>query len=481
MIVSPVRNIKKLSQCLKPANTLKKSPLSLMRTARKGNILAQMTSTTVKRGYTNHYQESLVTNTKMISVSDQDISGISPLVNDTRTGVLDITAKNETKKVVQRKHVRSPVINNKVQRKTNSFKADDFEKQLKKKHQEVLALNRKINKLEESLSEKNKIIKDLEIKFPKMLSEMSRGLGKDPDKLKVNIELKETIKRNRQLSGSHERNEKLLKVKDDKIKFATIERDKALDELKIKEREVRELKASFLVLEQKIPHFVAKLDDRETEIRKIASENCDVKYKLKVMNEENIAKMIELEKLSSEIIDLQIQIDENELEREEISTKLQLEASKVINLKDEVKNLKQELAVKRFRSSLPTLTEDNVHEVTNNEEEEDEVFEKMNIDEYQGGGDLSTASSIFTTDSSTMSESEYDISVGTLAKAEELDEKVRAMWTRLSSRDEALCQLHNNHKNFGMSVTKLKSDLSQSMLQNNTFHDNVTSAKKLFF
>ena len=418
VIVSPVRNIKRLSQCLKPANTLKKSPLSLMRTARKGNILAQMTSTTVKSGYTNanHYQESLVTNTKMISVSDHDISGISPLVNDTRTGVLDITAKNETKKVVQRKQVRSPVISNKVQRKTNSVKADDFEKQLKKKHQEVLALNRKINKLEESLSEKNKIIKDLEIKFPKMLSEMSRGMGKDPDKLKVSIELKETIKRNRQLSGSHERNEKLLKVKDDKIKFATIERDKALDELKIKEREVRELKASFLVLEQKIPHFVAKLEERETEIRKVVSENCDLKYKLKVMNEENIAKMIELEKLSSEIIDLQIQIDENGLEREEISTKLQREARKVINLEDEVNKLKQELAVKRFRSSLPTLTEDNVQEVTHNEEEEDEVFEKMNIDEYQGGGDLSTASSAFTTDSSTMSESEYDISVGTIAK-----------------------------------------------------------------
>ena len=416
MIVSPVKNIKKLSQCLKPANTLKKSPASLMRTARKGNVLAQMTSTTVKRGYTNHYQESLLTNTKMISVSDQDISGISPLLNDTRTGVLDITAKNETKKVVQRKQVRSPVNNNKVQRKTNAIKADDFEKQLKKKHQEVLALNRKINKLEESLSEKNKIIKDLEIKFPKMLSEMSRGLGKDPEKLKVNIELKETIKRNRQLSGSHERNEKLLKVKDDKIKFATIERDKALDELKTKEREARELKASFLVLEQKIPYFVTKLEERETEIRKIASENCDLKYKLKVINEENIAKMIELEKLSSEIIDLQVQSDENELEREEISTKLKLEAIKVNNLEDEVKTLKHELAVKRLRSSLSTLTEDNIHEIIHSGEEEDEVFEKMNIDEYQGGGDLSTASSVFTTDSSTMSESEYDISVGTLAK-----------------------------------------------------------------
>merc|ERR1719312_1278001 len=253
-----------------------------MRTARKGNVLAQMTSTTVKRGYTNHYQESLLTNTKMISVSDQDISGISPLVNDTRTGLLDITAKKETKKVVPRKQVRSPVNNNKVQRKTNTIKSDDFEKQLKKKHLEVLALNRKINKLEESLNEKNKIIKDLEIKFPKMLSEMSRGLGKDPDKLKVNIELKESIKRNRQLSGSHERNEKLLKIKDDKIKLVTHERDKALDELKTKEREGRELRSSLLDLEQKIPHFVNKLEDKETEIRKVSNENCDLKYKLKV-------------------------------------------------------------------------------------------------------------------------------------------------------------------------------------------------------
>ena len=69
VIVSPVKNIKKLSQCLKPANTLKKSPASLMRTARKGNVLAQMTSTTVKRGYTNYYQESLLTNTRPMSAT----------------------------------------------------------------------------------------------------------------------------------------------------------------------------------------------------------------------------------------------------------------------------------------------------------------------------------------------------------------------------------------------------------------------------
>lgn len=46
------------------------------------------------------------------------------------------------------------------------------------------------------------------------------------------------------------------------------------------------------------------------------------------------------------------------------------------------------------------------------------MFEKMNVDEYQGDGDLSSASSVFMTDSSTVSESEYDISAGTLTRVE---------------------------------------------------------------
>ena len=77
--------------------------------------------------------------------------------------------------------------------------------------------------------------------------------------------------------------------------------------------------------------------------------------------------------------------------------------------------------MKRFRGSLPTLTEDNVNKVTDigykEAEGEDDVFENMNIDEYQGDeGDLSSVSSVFMTDSSNMSESEYDISAGTLAR-----------------------------------------------------------------
>ena len=47
----------------------------------------------------------------------------------------------------------------------------------------------------------------------------------------------------------------------------------------------------------------------------------------------------------------------------------------------------------------------------------DKNVKNMNIDENQGDeGDLSSVSSVFMTDSSNMSESEYDISAGTLAR-----------------------------------------------------------------
>ena len=389
---------------------------------RKGNILAQMTSTTTKRGQSNHYQESLLTTTKVISMSDQDISGISPLVNDSRTGLLDITpsVRKEARKTVSRKHIKSPVNNNKVLRKPKSTRGEDLEKQLKKKNLEALALNRKINKLEESLNEKNKIIKDLEIKFPKMLSELSRGLGKDPDKLKVSIELKDTIKRNRQLSESQERNEKLLKIKDDKIKNVIHERDKALDEMRMKEREVRELRSSLQALEEKVPLLVTRLEDREQQVRKMIDENLELKFKLRTINEDNIVKTTELEKLASEMVDLNLQMEDRECHldtllrtNEDLSRKLRREEEKVSHLEDKVSRLNQELVVRRFRVSLLTLTEDNVASVT--KEEEDEVFDKMNIDEYHG--DLSTASSsVIVTDASTVSESEYDVSAATLAK-----------------------------------------------------------------
>ena len=229
---SPKCDDKKLNVCMKKVNNVKTSPVNLLKTTRKGNILTPMTSTVHKKGVSssNQYQESLMKNTKLISISENDISGIAPLSSgQSKCSLLNLTPKitisqtsssnkNASKKTVPRKTVKSPLNNNRLM--SRKSKVEDLEQQLKKKCGDIISLNRKINKLEETLSEKTKMIKDLEIKFPKMLSELSRGLGKDPEKLKVNMELKESSKRIRQLSGSQKRNEELIKIKDDKIKQA---------------------------------------------------------------------------------------------------------------------------------------------------------------------------------------------------------------------------------------------------------------------
>merc|ERR1719300_2317630 len=198
-----------------------------------------------------------------------------------------------------------------------------METDLRKKNGEIFTLNRKINKLEEILTEKNKTIKDLEIKFPKMLSELSRGLGKDPEKLKVSLELKETIKRNRQLSGSHKRNEELIKIKDDKIKHSQWEKEKLQDDLKLKERECRELKGRLSSLETKIPNLLNKIDAREVEIKHLKSDNEELNDKLRWINEENFTKTREIDKLSAEIVENQLNLQDKQQTLDSLELKLE--------------------------------------------------------------------------------------------------------------------------------------------------------------
>ena len=57
---------------------------------------------------------------------------------------------------------------------------------------------------------------------------------------------------------------------------------------------------------------------------------------------------------------------------------------------------------------------------------------------------------------------------------------MRDLWTRLSSRDETFDELQSNYQKLGESVTNMKKDLNQSIIQNNTLYENVNFAKKLF-
>ena len=174
----------KLTTAMKSSVT-KKSPVALLKTTRKGNILTQMTSTVNKKSKNNQYQISLLDNSKIISISESDISGIKPLdtcesedgeVNQTTNISISQCRKSKT----DRGKIKDPINNNKIKKRTPN---DNLEADLRKKNGKILTLNRKINKLEEILTEKNKIIKDLEIKFPKMLSELSRGLGRVFDEI----------------------------------------------------------------------------------------------------------------------------------------------------------------------------------------------------------------------------------------------------------------------------------------------------------
>ena len=158
--------------------------------------------------------------------------------------------------------------------------------------------------------------------------------------------------------------------------------------------------------------MVNKLENKEMELRRIKDDNDELKYKLKVINEENFAKMIELEKMSSEIVDLNLNLEEKEANFEELHEKYE----EVVNkLNIAVRNCDESTDRNRCRKS--TLTQDNVDIIEEVSEEGDEdVFEEeMQVDV----GDSSTSATpggINFTNCSNVSDSEYDVSAGTIAK-----------------------------------------------------------------
>ena len=443
--------------------------------------MKHMTSTTTKRPTAQTYQDSYLDTTKVVSISHDDISGIVPLEScGSRSSLLDLTPKitisscsnndrdlNRCKgrqKTVQRKKIKSPVCKQFPRKLEPKSKNEEYESQLRKKNSEIFSLTRKVNTLQETLNERNKLVRDLEMKFPKMLSELSRGLGKDPEKLKVSLELKETIKRNRQLSGSQKRSEDLLKIKEDKIKQMERERDKAVEELRLKEKESRDFKGRLVSIEQKFSLVTGKLEAKDSELRRTKELLEDVQYRYRVINDENFAKIIQIEKMSSEVCALSESNEEKNCEMEKLKLKineimislneetsrayrLEMQLGELVGIaqqtdltqsdsdvseetrellakiarvaKEKNVTLNVQLTVNQSqhncvetpsRDNRSTLTSENVCQYeceemsVAGEEDYPEVFEE----ETHSVGDLTGASNI--------SESEYDVSAGTLAK-----------------------------------------------------------------
>ena len=479
--ISPIRgresSKEKLSKKMKSTSIIK-SPECLLKTTRKGNILKHMTSTTTKRPESQTYQNSFLDTTKVVSISHEDISGIVPLEScDSRSSLLDLTPKitisscsnkerdlNQGKgkqKTVQRKKIKSPVCKQFSRKLEPKSKNEEHESQLRKKNSEIFSLTRKVNMLQETLNERNKLVRDLEMKFPKMLSELSRGLGKDPEKLKVSLELKETIKRNRQLSGNQKRNEDLLKIKEDKIKQLERERDKAVEELRLKEKESRDFKGRLVSVEQKFSLVTGKLEAKDSELRRTKEMLENVQYRYRVINEENFSKIIQIEKMSSEICALSESNEEKDCEMEKLTLKinemmisLNKETSRAYSLEMQLRELvgiaqktelsqsdsdlsevtkellakitrvakeknvtvNLQLTVNQSRNCVETPSRENRSTLTNENVSQYEEMAVEDEEEYPEVFEEDTHSLGDVTGASNISESEYDVSAGTLAK-----------------------------------------------------------------
>jgi len=563
--VDPARN-KKLGVKMK-SQLKSKSPEMLPKTTRKGTVISQMTSTVSKR-----FPAATLPPTpqKLLSVSENDISGISPIKNCesqnslgamTPKIVISCSAKDKLRKVspkkVPRSKVRSPV-NPKLRtlvskdsrnsvKEISKVKFEELEMQLRKKTSECMNLTRRNNALQKTVTEKDQIIRDLEIKFPKMLSELKKGFGEDDSKKKVNKELKETIKRNRQLSGAQKHTEDQLKIKDDKLKQAMKARDIALEELKLKERESKDFLHRLSALERSFPELVSKLSVKESELRRSTEMVANLEQRLKILTEDNFLKVRSIDQISDQLVDLNNNILEKEAEivdlkqsifelqnhnREEAVKIRRLEFEKIhlqklcaqagghdvpnniidegvnfdeatedflekvsavskdqnvtVNLKVTVKksrvsNILEQSTRNSFqRNELKTLTaeESIMGNPGESFDEYPEVFDNltdfagdMSVDEYE---DLTNS-----VQASDVSADEYDVSAGTIARAEELDMKVKEMWTRLSTRDQTVDEFNQCMK-FTHSVSRLETDLNDSILQHNRFMDQVSVAKKLF-
>ena len=74
------------------------------------------------------------------------------------------------------------------------------------------------------------------------------------------------------------------------------------------------------------------------------------------------------------------------------------------------------------------------------------------------------------------SDSQYFISF----QADELDQKVRELWSRLSCPEATFDQLVGQQQCLEVSVNRLKSDLDQSIIKNNKLQQNVSFSKRLF-
>ena len=76
-------------------------------------------------------------------------------------------------------------------------------------------------------------------------------------------------------------------------------------------------------LETKIPHLLNKIDAREVEIKHLKSDNEELNDRLRWINEENFTKTREIDKLSAEIVENQLNLQDKQQTLDSLELKLE--------------------------------------------------------------------------------------------------------------------------------------------------------------
>ena len=376
-------------------------------------------------------------------------------------------------------------------------------------------MKRKINSLQKSLTEKDKALKDLEIKVPKMLADLKKNLLEDESKKKANRDLKESIKRNRNLSGTMKQVEDQLKIKENKLKDAIEEKKKIDLKLTLKEKECKEHSHLISQLECKLLELKRKFSSGELEIerekkrrnildaryRELCTED-QVKYELiekmktEVFHLGNVAvsREKEIELLNRQNCELQTVIQNHEEKMDQMMKEISeyrnmIErfsiggCKEVVSVSDEHRDrntsldLMVTLKTRRRSSSLIGVVNvgDTSASFTASVHTEiiDDVFLDFMEDEescMKEGNSMSTTGC-----------SEYSrASSGTYRRIEELDVKVQGLWTKLQSEDNRGSDLQNKKTHFNDSVLRLERDLDESVIQHSELVTKVGVVKRLF-
>ena len=129
----------------------------------------------------------------------------------------------------------------------------------KKKDAEILSLTRRLNATQKTLTEKEKLVKDLETKIPGMLADLKKNLEADEVKKRMNRDLKESVKRNKSLTDTKKQVEEQLKAKEEKYQSLLALKKNSDALLKEKQKELKSQAQRILTMEKAMLDLEKKL------------------------------------------------------------------------------------------------------------------------------------------------------------------------------------------------------------------------------